>query len=346
MMEFTIRDTITMQTLRPEDASNVFAVIDQNRNYLRQWLPWVDETDSPVVTENVIASWEKEWENGSGLVLGIFQGNRYIGTIGLHDMKGSNNSAMIGYWLAQSEQGGGIMTACVRTLVDYAFDSLSVNRIYIYCADANKKSRAIPERLGFMLEGMLQDGECLYGQYYDLAVYGMVRRHWLRLVTPTSEHKQAAWEYRQAYIDCGEAHIHGSGGFLQAFDYESWLAKITAAQTAAQTGWVNCSTYFAFVADSIVGTIQVRHCLNEALHNTGGHIGYGVRPTERRKGYATNMLALALEKCRELGIHRALVTCDKDNIASAKTIQKGGGVLENECTEEDGNVVQRYWIML
>ena len=103
------------------------------------------------------------------------------------------------------------------------------------------------------------------------------------------------------------------------------------------------SIYFAMENDKIVGTIAIRHYLNEGLLNIGGHIGYGIRPSERRKGYGAQMLALALEKCRELGIDRALVTCDKDNVASAKTAMRNGGVMENEVVEEDGNIVQRYW---
>jgi predicted acetyltransferase len=86
--------------------------------------------------------------------------------------------------------------------------------------------------------------------------------------------------------------------------------------------------------------------LNEDLLNSGGHIGYGIRPSERRKGYGAKMLALALEKCREFHIERALVTCDRDNIASAKTARKNGGVFENECIEGDGNIVRRYWIAI
>ena len=168
----------------------------------------------------------------------------------------------------------------------------------------------------------------------------------MELIFPTIEHKQAALDYRQEHIDCGEAHIHGSSGFMKADDYESWNEKITWNKTEASPDWVTGSVYFAIENDKILGTIAVRNYLNEELLNTGGHIGYGIRPSERLKGYGTKMLSLALEKCRELDIAKVLVTCDKVNTASAKTAMKNGGVLENEFIEDDGNIVQRYWIFL
>ena len=166
----------------------------------------------------------------------------------------------------------------------------------------------------------------------------------MELISPTMEHKQAAWDYRQEHIDCGETHIHGSSSLMKADSYEKWLEKITWNQTQSTPDWVTGNIYFAFVDGQIVGTIAVRHTLNDQLLKSGGHIGYGIRPSERRRGYGTKMLALALEKCREFGIEKALVTCDKDNIASAKIAMKNGGVLENEFVNDEGVIEQRYWI--
>ena len=178
-MEIYVREGLCMRSLTPENAAEVFGAADKNRAYLRRWLPWVDGTDSPAVTENVIANWKKQAEAGTDHTFGIFRDGKYIGNIGLHDINRHNSSGMIGYWLAEDAQGGGVMTDCVRSLTDYGFNNLSLNRIYIHCAEKNTKSRAVPERLGFALEGVLQDGECLYGEYFDLCVYGMVKRNWI-----------------------------------------------------------------------------------------------------------------------------------------------------------------------
>jgi len=97
-----------------------------------------------------------------------------------------------------------------------------------------------------------------------------------------------------------------------------------------------------------IGIIDLRltYDLNDERLKHGGHIAATVRPSERRKGYGEKMLALALEKCRELNIDKVLITCDKNNIGSANLILKSGGVFENEIFKDDGNVTQRYWISL
>ena len=166
------------------------------------------------------------------------------------------------------------------------------------------------------------------------------------LVFPSIELKNAAWEYRKEYIDFGETHIHGSSNLLQVPDYETWLKKILWNRTECTPEWVTGEVYFAMIDNMIVGTIAIRHYLNKILLNSGGHIGYGIRPTERHKGYGKQMLALALEKCREIGLKRVLVTCDKENIASTKTAMSMGAVFENEYLDENGDAVSRFWIDL
>lgn len=95
---------------------------------------------------------------------------------------------------------------------------------------------------------------------------------------------------------------------------------------------------------SVIGAVNIRHRLTEQLLQNGGHIGYGIRPSERQKGYATKLLALSLEKAKQLGIRKALVVCNKSNIGSEKTILNNGGVSDSDYIDEHGNIIKRYWI--
>jgi len=108
--------------------------------------------------------------------------------------------------------------------------------------------------------------------------------------------------------------------------------------------WVPASTYFLVDnKDKIYGAVNIRHRLTDNLRIEGGHVGYGIRPSVRNQGYGTMILELALEKIRGMNIRDVLVTCDIDNVGSAKVIQNNGGVLDSEV-EKDGNTIQRYWI--
>lgn len=128
------------------------------------------------------------------------------------------------------------------------------------------------------------------------------------------------------------------------FDY--YLNNLDV-KDATNDGKVPTSTFFCLDKDRniFVGAVNIRHYLNEELLSTGGHIGDGIRPSERRKGYATAMISLALKECKRLGIDKVLMCCDKNNIGSAKSIIYNGGILENEI-EDDGEICQRYWIQL
>ena len=129
-------------------------------------------------------------------------------------------------------------------------------------------------------------------------------------------------------------------------DFDSYIEHLEVREETPD-GRVPDTTLFCLDRDRniLVGAVNIRHYLNEGLLRTGGHIGDGIRPSERRKGYATAMVALALEECRKLGIRRVLMCCDKENIGSARSILRNGGVLENEV-EKDGHLEQRYWIEL
>ena len=128
-------------------------------------------------------------------------------------------------------------------------------------------------------------------------------------------------------------------------DFDYYLDNLEAKEP--KDGLVSHSTFFCLDErrNIIVGAVNIRHYLNEHLLLHGGHIGDGIRPSERRKGYAVQMIGLALEECKKMGIKKVLMVCDKDNIGSAKSIIKNGGILENEQIE-NGKTEQRYWIDL
>ena len=171
----------------------------------------------------------------------------------------------------------------------------------------------------------------------------------LELIFPTKEYKKEVEEYLQEFLDNGENKIAGDGGLDRIRDFDRWLEKVQndLSVDTIDKDRIPATLYLTIRKSDrkIVGNLQIRHFLNEKLLNYGGHIGDSVRPSERRKGYATEQIRLALEKCKELGIDNVLMDCDKANIGSAKSIQKNGGILENEIYF--GNeLVQRYWISL
>ena len=145
--------------------------------------------------------------------------------------------------------------------------------------------------------------------------------------------------------------MDGTDG-LRRIEYpEEWIERCNMFKhpDTVPDGLVPATQYIFVreVDDKIVGMLQIRHCFNDYLEKFAGHIGYSVAPSERRKGYASQMLRLALPKCRELGIDRVLVTCIDSNVGSRKTILSNGGIYESTVFEPDEKVhLERYWIDL
>ena len=173
----------------------------------------------------------------------------------------------------------------------------------------------------------------------------------LKLVNPTMEYKEQVMNYRKVFLENDES-FDGCSGLEECETYEEWIDFDNRLSKKYGKGYTPSTVYLAIRKsdNKLVGIIDFRHRLSEFLLNYGGNIGYSVLPEERRKGYAKEMLKLVLGYCKEYGLHRVLVTCDKDNIGSYKTIQANGGILENEVIDEvnlsESGVIQRYWIIL
>ncbi|MCL2350129.1 MAG: GNAT family N-acetyltransferase [Defluviitaleaceae bacterium] len=170
----------------------------------------------------------------------------------------------------------------------------------------------------------------------------------IELVEASKKYERQAMVYRQEFIDCEEKEINGSSGFLEYDNYDEWLKKLqfqkniecSALDTPSTTYFMFCNEH-----DKIIGSIQLRHHLTQELLKDGGNIGYGIRPSERGKGYGVLQLSLVLEKAKKLGLDKVMISCSKDNRASALVAIRNGGVLAGEGFDEDeGKVTEIYWI--
>ncbi len=172
----------------------------------------------------------------------------------------------------------------------------------------------------------------------------------LILTRPASEYAGQIAEYRQEFLDAGDS-IAGAGSLRRTEDPEEYIRTCVVYEDPQKVPpHLVPATQFLCIrkADNrLVGMIQVRHSFNDFLEKYGGHIGYSVRPCERRKGYAKEMLRMALTFCRELEIDNVLVTCADGNIGSEKTILANGGVYEYIIHEPDEDIdLKRFWITL
>lgn len=167
----------------------------------------------------------------------------------------------------------------------------------------------------------------------------------LRLVKLSEEFKPQLIEMMDEWTNTGESIVPYAIRKNDYHDFANYLSELELKEP--KNGLVPDSTFFCLDEERniFVGAVNIRHYLSEGLLLNGGHIGDGVRPSERRKGIATKMIALALEECKKLGLHKVLMVCDKENVGSAKSILNNGGILENEVVV-DGVTEQRYWITL
>lgn len=172
---FIIDADIGLRVLRESDAAELYALTDANRVFLRQWLPWLDVVTCYADTLAYLRTMAEQREQGRAATFGVLRSGALAGVVGFHRIDRVHRSGDIGYWLAESRQGAGVMTACCRFLVRYGFETLDLNRIQIAAATENRRSRAIPERLGFTLEGVLRQNENLYGTFVDHALYSLLR---------------------------------------------------------------------------------------------------------------------------------------------------------------------------
>jgi ribosomal-protein-serine acetyltransferase len=169
---------IELRQFEGTDAEPLFALVERNREYLRQWLPWVDATRSADEIRLFFARATAQFEEGLGPNCGIWLDNELAGAIGCHPIERPDRSCSLGYWISAGHQGKGAITRCCRNLLDYLFGEVGLHRVEIRCGTGNLRSCAIPRRLGFSREGMLREAEWVNDRWVDLEVWSVLEQEW------------------------------------------------------------------------------------------------------------------------------------------------------------------------
>src|SRR5690625_362847 len=179
MFAHHVNEHLTIRLLKVSEASQLFAMTDRSRHYLRQWLPWVDHVKTVDHSLQFIKQSFELYANRQSLNAGVFYQNKLAGIVSFNHFDWANYIGEIGYWLDIDQQGKGIMTQAVKSLIDQGFTYFDLNKIEIYTATENTKSQAIPQRLNFKKEGVIREAEFLYDHYVDHIVYGLLKKEWL-----------------------------------------------------------------------------------------------------------------------------------------------------------------------
>ena len=173
-----VDENLELRQTMPEEAEEMFAVVDANREYLREWLPWLDNTNSPDDETVFINGLLEEYKKGEGVNYAIRLDGRFIGGMSLNWIDRGNRGCGVGYWLSEEFTGQGIVTRCCGRLMDHCFDDLGIHRFVLEAATETFASRAIAERLGMRLEGITKDREWLYDHYVDSTLYAITAPEW------------------------------------------------------------------------------------------------------------------------------------------------------------------------
>ena len=177
--KFRIDASTRLRELTSEDAGSLYALVDGNRKYLRQWLPWVDKQQGPHDSGQFIEGARKDNQAGVALTLGIEHQGDIVGVIGFHEFDNDNRQTSMGFWISSSHQGKGIVSSSCARLIEYAFTDLGLNRVVMKIAEDNVPSRRVAERTGLVCEGTCKQSEWLYDRFVNQVIYAAVADQWL-----------------------------------------------------------------------------------------------------------------------------------------------------------------------
>lgn len=177
-MHIPVTETIWLELIAPQHSVGLYAIAEKNRETLRPWLPWVDRMADVRFIEQYIQGALMRHKEGQEYAFVIEEAGKIIGRIGVYKIDPFNKIGEIGYWLDRDSGGRGIATQSTAALLSFCFDTLQLNRVEIRCAVENVKSQAVPQRLGFELEGIFKQAEAIRGAFYDLKIYAILKEQW------------------------------------------------------------------------------------------------------------------------------------------------------------------------
>ena len=176
--EFRVDKSLLIRSWEGDDASELFELVEKNREILKKWLHWIPEVKTEKDSKKFIVDSKKDYEKLEAFEMGLWENGKLIGCLGIHGVDKQNRKASLGYWLSKDSQGKGIMTKSLRRLVRFGFEELDLNRIDLLAGAGNAKSRAIAKRLGFSEEGILRDYEYVEQHFINLVVYSFLSKEY------------------------------------------------------------------------------------------------------------------------------------------------------------------------
>ena len=180
MFRRTVAPGLEIKLFETGEAKLLYEIADRNRERLRQWLPWVDQTRSAEDVRMFILRVLDQYHSNLGPQTGIWVNGVLSGTVGCHPIDWSNRNCSIGYWIDASQEGKGVITRCCAALLDFLFEEQGLHRAEIRCGTGNIRSCAVPQRLGFTQEGVSREAEWVSGRWVDLVVWGILEEDWRR----------------------------------------------------------------------------------------------------------------------------------------------------------------------
>lgn len=177
-MLLKIDESISLEQIELKHSRAIYEIAAAQREYLREWLTWVDMMESEEFIINYIKGSQQRNSEGSEYAFVILENEKVVGRIGMYKIDQFNKIGEIGYWVGAECQGKGIASRACRGMIEFGFNQLNLNRIEIVCGKENVKSQAIPERFKFSKEGILRQGAVLNGNFHDLVLYSMLKSEW------------------------------------------------------------------------------------------------------------------------------------------------------------------------